>query len=147
MNVPLMSLFVSPQFALAVMMPILIVMDMIIIWHYRNSWDRSIVLMLIPGAILGVIIGAMTFHFMNADIIKFIVGLISIILVVQFFFISKSQLMPKPSGKVIPFILGGISGLLALLHMLGDLPLKVISSSKNQIKQNLWPQMVHLYSS
>ena len=73
MNVPLMSLFVSPQFALAVMMPILIVMDMIIIWHYRNSWDRSIVLMLIPGAILGVIIGAMTFHYMNADIIKFIV--------------------------------------------------------------------------
>jgi hypothetical protein len=124
MNVPLMSLFVSPQFALAVMMPILIAMDMIIIWHYRNSWDRSIVLMLIPGAILGVIIGAMTFHYMNADIIKFIVGLISMILVLQFFFISKSQLMPKPSGKTIPFILGSISGFAGFIAHAGGPPVK-----------------------
>lgn len=124
MNVPLMSLFISPQFALAIMMPILIVMDIIIVWHYRNSWDRSIVMMLIPGAVLGVVIGGLTFHFMDANIIKFVVGLISIILVVQFFLIAKSQIAPKKSGKIIPFVLGTVSGFAGFIAHAGGPPVK-----------------------
>lgn len=124
MNVPLMSLFISPQFALAIMMPILIVMDVIIVWHYRNSWDKTIVMMLIPGAIFGLTIGALTFHFMDANIIKFIVGLISIILVVQYFFIAKSQISPKSSGRVLPFLLGIISGFAGFIAHAGGPPVK-----------------------
>ena len=124
MNVPLMSLFISPQFALAIMMPILIVMDIIIVWHYRNSWDRSIVMMLIPGAVLGVIIGGLTFHFMDANLIKFAVGVISLILVVQFFFIARSQIVPKKSGKLIPFILGAVSGFAGFIAHAGGPPVK-----------------------
>lgn len=124
MNVPLMSLFISPQFALAIMMPILIVMDIIIFWHYRKSWDRSIVMMLIPGSVLGLAIGGLTFHFMDANLIKFVVGAISIILVVQFFLIAKSQSIPKKPGKLIPFLLGTVSGFAGFIAHAGGPPVK-----------------------
>ncbi|MEP3199720.1 MAG: sulfite exporter TauE/SafE family protein [Lentilitoribacter sp.] len=124
MNVPLMSLFISPQFALAILMPILIVMDIIIIWHYRKAWDRSIVMMLIPGAVLGVAIGGLTFHFMDANLIKFVVGLISLILVVQFFFITKPHMTSQKSGRVIPFVLGAVSGFSGFIAHAGGPPVK-----------------------
>ncbi|MEP4194592.1 MAG: TSUP family transporter [Aliishimia sp.] len=43
MSVPLMSLFVAPQFAAAVLMPILLAMDILIVWRYRRTWDRRII--------------------------------------------------------------------------------------------------------
>jgi len=35
-SVPVLSVFVEPQFAVAVLMPLLITMDVIIVWQYRN---------------------------------------------------------------------------------------------------------------
>ena len=41
MAVPMMSLFVTPQFAAAVMMPILLAMDVLIVWRYRRTMLSS----------------------------------------------------------------------------------------------------------
>ncbi|NQX75167.1 MAG: sulfite exporter TauE/SafE family protein, partial [Epibacterium sp.] len=57
MAVPMMSLFVTPQFAAAVMMPILLAMDVLIVWRYRRTWDRRIILTLLPAALIGLVIG------------------------------------------------------------------------------------------
>ena len=37
-SVVLMSLFVTPQVSAGIMLPLLIVMDVLNLWRYRNDW-------------------------------------------------------------------------------------------------------------
>ena len=69
MAVPTMSLFVAPQFAVAVLMPILLAMDVLIVWRYRKSWSGRVILSLLPGALAGLALGAVFFEYMDADLI------------------------------------------------------------------------------
>lgn len=124
MNVPLMSLFITPQSALAIMMPILIVMDIIIVWHYRKTWNSAIVLMLVPGALFGLALGAMTFQFMDANLIKFIIGILALLFVVRYFFSLNSSNEVKKVGKFIPFVLGATSGFCSFIAHAGGPPVK-----------------------
>lgn len=126
MNVPLLSLFVTPQFALAVMMPILIVMDVIIVWHYRKTWNGAIVMMLIPGAVFGLSLGAMTFQFMDANLIKFIIGLLALMFVLRYFLARSMKTEPGKTGRVIPFILATASGFSSFVAHAGGPPVKGI---------------------
>lgn len=131
MTVPLMSLFIAPQFAVAIMMPILIVMDVIIVWHYRKTWNGAIVLMLVPGALFGIFMGAMTFQFMDANLIKFIIGALSLIFVARYILSLGKSNEPKKTGKALPFILGSISGFAAFIAHAGGPPIKGLLLQKN----------------
>ena len=57
--VPLMALVISPIQAAGIMLPILIVMDWVGVWTYRKHWDRKLLILLLPGAILGIVAGGL----------------------------------------------------------------------------------------
>ena len=57
--VPLMALVISPIQAAGIMLPILIVMDWVGVWTYRKHWDRKLLVLLLPGAILGIAAGGL----------------------------------------------------------------------------------------
>ncbi|WP_420005492.1 sulfite exporter TauE/SafE family protein [Arenibacterium sp. LLYu02] len=124
MAVPMMSLFVAPQFAAAVMMPLLLAMDMLVIWRYRRSWDRAIVFSLLPAACLGLILGRMTFAHMDANIIKLLIGLLAAFFVVQFLAGRKALAQPMPGGKPLVWALGVISGFSSYIAHAGGPPVK-----------------------
>ena len=63
------------------MLPILMLMDVVGLWAYRQSWDRPVVLTLLGGAVLGIVIGAMTASFVQEDQVRLIVGLIAVLFV------------------------------------------------------------------
>jgi uncharacterized protein len=83
--VPLMSLYVSPLQAAAIMLPILCLMDLINVWLYRKSWDRRNIKILLPAAIVGVVIGALTFRYLSDAHIRIIVGTIAVVFSILFF--------------------------------------------------------------
>jgi uncharacterized membrane protein YfcA len=124
MNVPLLSLFITPQLALAILVPILLAMDLFVVWHYRRTWNKAIVLAIIPGAIFGIILGTMTFQFMDGDFIKFAIGILSLTFVMQFFFTRKKSEDAKPLGRILPFILGSASGFAGFIAHAAGPPVK-----------------------
>jgi len=67
--VPLMALTISPIQAASIMLPILILMDWVSGWSYRKHFDRSLVLRMIPAAILGIGLGWALAGF-GLDVIK-----------------------------------------------------------------------------
>ena len=69
--VPLMTLFISPQVAAAIMLPILFVIDLFNLWKYRNDISMSLLKILLPGAMIGILIGAMTWRYLDADMLRF----------------------------------------------------------------------------
>ncbi|MEM7525199.1 MAG: sulfite exporter TauE/SafE family protein [Pseudomonadota bacterium] len=111
MSVPLMTLFVPPSFAVAVFMPLLVGMDALIVWRYRKTWDRPAVAALLPGAAIGVAIGAATFAFMPAALVTLVVGVLALIFVANFFFRGAPAADgAKPARRGLALILGAVSG-------------------------------------
>ena len=49
--IPAMSLFVPPQVATGIMLPILCIMDIANLWKYHKVWVREYVMLLIPASV------------------------------------------------------------------------------------------------
>ncbi|MBP9756248.1 MAG: sulfite exporter TauE/SafE family protein, partial [Phenylobacterium sp.] len=55
--VPLMALAVSPVLAASITLPILIVQDVVSVWAFRKTWDRAILMLMLPSAAVGIFVG------------------------------------------------------------------------------------------
>ncbi len=63
--VPLMALAMSPAVAAAIMLPILISMDALGLWAWRGRVDADTLRSVLPGAMLGIVIGALAFSVLD----------------------------------------------------------------------------------
>jgi uncharacterized protein len=75
--VPLMSLVMSPVRAAAILLPVLIVQDAVTVYSFRRSWDRRTLIYMLPGAMAGIALGALTAASMTDNTIRFSVGLLA----------------------------------------------------------------------
>lgn len=107
-SVPLISLAVSPVQAAAILLPILVVMDGVALWSFRGKWSRENLSIIIPGAIVGITVGALGFHYLSVNMIRIMIGLISVAFSLNYWF--KRGLKEK---QEISKIRGGIWGAVA----------------------------------
>lgn len=78
LGVPMMSQAIPAQMAAGITLPILIAMDVIGVWAYRRDWDRAQMRVLLPGALLGIAAGALSFRLLSDGAVKVIVGAIAV---------------------------------------------------------------------
>jgi uncharacterized membrane protein YfcA len=83
--VPLMSLVIPPAQAAAIMLPLLCVMDLFNVIHYRDKFDRTNLFILVPAAIVGILLGTFTFRYLSDAHIRILVGVLSVLFVVNYF--------------------------------------------------------------
>lgn len=123
--VPLLALMVDPRIAAAVMLPILCVMDIFTVWQYRRDWDAKSLKILIPGALAGIIVGGLTFRIMNADMIRIVVGLMSLYFVGNYWFIHRRKGHEEACGHdaLKGGMLGALSGFTSFIAHAGGPPL------------------------
>lgn len=76
--VPFMSMWISPRDAVAVVLPVLIVMDMVGIRVWRGKGDREDLRRLVPAAVVGIALGTLAFGVLSERAVKAVLGLISI---------------------------------------------------------------------
>jgi hypothetical protein len=76
--VPFMSMWISPRDAVAVVLPILIVMDMVGIRVWRGKAEWGDLRHLIPAALLGIGLGTLLFGVLSDRMVKVVLGLIAI---------------------------------------------------------------------
>ncbi len=76
---PLMALAAPPVAAAAILLPILIVQDVVGIWAFRQSWDRYVLAIMLPGAALGILLGYLVAAQVSSDGVLVAVGLLSIL--------------------------------------------------------------------
>ena len=74
LTVPMLSLWIDPQVAVVLVLPLLIFADGFALYFYWKQWDRHYIgLMLIPG-LLGVVLGAFVLREIDALTLKRIIG-------------------------------------------------------------------------
>ena len=61
-SVPLMTIVMPLQQALAIILPILIFSDVIAVYRFRREFDFSTLKLIVPFAAIGIVIGSFTFN-------------------------------------------------------------------------------------
>ncbi len=77
-GVPLLALVISPTQAAAILLPVLCAMDLVGLYSYRGAWSRDLMRVLAPGAVAGIVLGALTFAVTSEDVVRLIVGVIAV---------------------------------------------------------------------
>ncbi|MBC8506858.1 MAG: sulfite exporter TauE/SafE family protein [Anaerolineales bacterium] len=122
--VPLMAIVISPAQAAAIMLPILCVIDLFNIWHYRRTWDRQNMGILVPAALIGIALGAFTFRYLSDAHIRILIGVIAVIFVGNFFFGRNSKEKRNPD-RVRGSFWGAIAGFVSFGVHAGGPPVSV----------------------
>lgn len=112
-SVPLLSLVLAPAEAAAIMLPILICMDAVGVGAYRNTFDRRVLLIMLPGAVVGIAIGGFAFGTLNEDLMRFVIGLIALAFVFDHVRSSRRSARGKPARRPPGTTFGVVSGALA----------------------------------
>lgn len=77
----ILALFLPPSTALGIMLPLLMIVDVATLRPFWKQWDLRSAQALILGAIPGVLIGAAVYSYTNADVLRILIGAISLIFV------------------------------------------------------------------
>jgi hypothetical protein len=134
--VPLMSFVIPPAQAAAILLPILCVVDLFNVWHYRRSWDKRNLLILVPAAWAGILAAALFFHYLSDEYIRILIGVIAIIFGANYFF-GRTQEEKKPSNWTRGGFWGFISGFVSFGIHAGGPPANVYLLSRRLKKSVL----------
>jgi uncharacterized membrane protein YfcA len=125
--VPLMSIYVAPSEAAGIMLPILCAMDIFSVHAYRGRWSREHLGALLPGALVGIGIGALAFGALPVNAIRLLIGLIAVTFTLNSWLRWTARLaarMAKP-GRAAGAFWGAASGFTSTLAHAGGPPFAV----------------------
>lgn len=76
---PLMALVISPTEAVAIMLPLLILIDQVGVASYWRKWSWAAVRPIILFGAVGILIGSLVFQFVSPDMLRLGLGVIAIL--------------------------------------------------------------------
>ncbi|MGS2744814.1 sulfite exporter TauE/SafE family protein [Halomonas sp. LS-001] len=118
--VPLISLKASPTFAVAVMLPLLIVMDVFSLKAWWRQRVDHLLLLMFPPAILGVAVGYFTYGWFDEALLKLVLGVFSVLFGLWGLFKPlRGKLLPGWVGR----LCGGVAGFTSFIAHAGGPPL------------------------
>ena len=83
LSVPIMSLLMSPTQAAAILLPILVVMDAVVVRTYWGQFDKRALQLLLPGALVGILAGYLAADAMSDDYMRILIGSLSLVFGLQ----------------------------------------------------------------
>jgi uncharacterized protein len=124
-SVPLMALTVSVTEAAAILLPILCVMDLAALWAYRRSWDRENMKIMLPAGLTGLVLGALTFRYINEAGLKLVLGTVAVGFVLYHWSDAARQLTKTQPSKAKGYFWCCVSGYTSTVAHAGGPPMSI----------------------
>ena len=130
---PLLALVISPVQAAAILLPVLIVQDVVGVWAFRKSWDRGTLMLLIPSAAVGILLGYLLAAEVSTTAVLAALGAISIVFAGYRLWTSRGGRVPVPRNAPAPLgvALGVASGFTSQIAHAGQPPFQMWVMPKN----------------
>ena len=94
---PLLALTMPPLKALAILLPILMMQDVISVWWYRHDWDGWNVKVMLPGAVIGVGLAWALASVVPDNVVRLLIGIIGVVFILNIWF-GKMPPPRRPSA-------------------------------------------------
>ena len=120
--VPLLALVISPVQAAGITLPILILSDVVAVVSYWGIFDRRTVQIILPGSIVGVFIGWLTAAWVTEHEIRLIVGVVSVLFALNYWFRHRLRSAPHGHDVVKGTFWGIVSGFVSFVSHAGGAP-------------------------
>lgn len=120
---PIMALGVPAELALGALLPILMAMDVVSVTAHRRNADLRAVLYALPGALIGVVIGAGIIAVVSPAFVGFSIGVLAIVFAAMALSGKSPDISHWPEWA--SSIFGGLSGLTSTLAHAGGPPIHI----------------------
>ncbi len=124
-GVPLLSLVMPARDAAGMMLPLLLVMDAIAIWTYRKDADWRILKIMLPGAMVGTIVGWVLWSFVSDDMVLLFVGVLTLLFILDALLPIRKKLLGLPPSKPWGRFWGGFAGFTSFISHTGGPPFQI----------------------
>ena len=148
LGVPLMALVVAPPVAAAVMLPILLALDAIGLVVFRGRADPANLRIILPGAMIGIALGWLTFGQVEARWTRLLIGIEALLFAFDRFRAARSTLAAVPSAPTPgPGIFwSALSGFTSFVSHAGGPPIMQYLMPQNMDKMRLVGTTVIFFS-
>ncbi|MCO4320723.1 sulfite exporter TauE/SafE family protein [Aliidiomarina quisquiliarum] len=126
--VPLLMLKLPATQAIALMLPLLIIADMLSIRSYWGKWDKQLLLPLIPGAVIGVLVAYVLIDLINPEYLRLIIAFICIVFALRNLLFQQTTLRFL-SNKIGALVMSMFSGVTSSLVHAGGPPIIIYFSA------------------
>ncbi len=124
MGVPILALVMSPVQAAALLLPVLLMMDAVSLWTWRGFFDRATLRALLPGAILGIALAAMTAAITSEGAVRLLVGLVAVGFVARTI-LARATTTARPHSAPRGAFWGAAAGFTSFVAHAGGPPFQV----------------------
>ena len=129
---PMLALVISPVRAAAILLPILIVQDWVSVWAFRRDFSARNLAILIPASIVGVFLGWLLAARVSEDMVRLLVGVISLAFVVYMLIRDRLGRPPVESPRISGGLLwGSVAGFTSFVSHAGSPPFQVYVMPQN----------------
>ena len=88
-SIPLMTIVMPLSQALAIILPILILSDMVAVYKFRKQFDFDTIRLMTIGGGIGVITGSLTYTYFSEAVIKLLIGLMGFFITTHYFIFKR----------------------------------------------------------
>src|ERR1044071_293811 len=119
MALPLMSLFVPPLQAAAIILPTAVAQDCLTLWIYRREWSAWNLKIMLPAMFAGMFVAWLLAASLSAAHIRLAIGLIAALFVLRHWTAGRfERWIPKPSVAT-GIVFGAVGGVTTMLANAG----------------------------
>jgi len=122
--VPMMALVMAPTQAAAILLPILVVMDALVVKSYWGVFDGRALRILLPGAVVGVALGYLTAEAMSDAYMRILIGIVAVVFG-GYFLLSRAAQQASPHSVAAGGLFGALAGFTSFSIHAGGPPLTV----------------------
>ncbi|AWN17212.1 sulfite exporter TauE/SafE family protein [Salinisphaera sp. LB1] len=120
-SVPMLSLFMNPIHAAALLLPVYIVTDWVAVWLYRHEYSGRNLVILIPAMLLGVAVATVVTPYTPESLLLIVTGLIGLWYCLRTWL--RRGVAERTEARVLPGVLWGtITGITSFITHSGGPP-------------------------
>ena len=121
-SIPLMTIVMPLTEALALILPILIFSDIIAVYKIRKKFDFPILQLIVPFAVIGLIIGFLTFSFFSENFLKLFLGIMGFLFSSHYFLFRSYTISPSKPNFLKGATCASLAGLTSFCAHAGGTP-------------------------
>ncbi len=128
LTVPLLSIAISPVQAAGITLPILVLSDMVAVYSYWREWDKGVLAVMMPGALVGIAIGWLTAAWVGEGQIRLIVGVVAVTFALNYWFRHRTSTKPSAPNAAKGVFWGAVTGFVSFVSHAGGPPYQVYAA-------------------